>query len=381
MGVTPGMRRDLFIRQSRQEFRKEQFAELQKLLTSRDANTLLMAAGSPGALQMRPDGKTLDGGYTFTSAAWQQAANVLASGASLFLSDLSGTTGSSADNLVDGGAAIRAWNDLVELRFPRFRQKRLVLREQERLIDGVVSVSYQLLENGDLLGQLEDAMVTAAARAAFYFGTVHGRDVALWYRHTAPLFSLDGNYYGGYYFSNTEVARASLRAKLALFGPAGVCAFSPESSTGKVVHSGRTFDKRVQKAIHTVFQQEWRPAELQAAVARLKACPLGFTTGMTPAERTSHRKHLLTVLRGRGVPMVTIQDVLQRLLPTPQELAENPADIIKWAGLAYADVTNYDLYAGLLAAARNLRGVVRESVEQAAYDLFVNPIVFEGSHA
>ena len=103
--------------------------DLARHLQEVDHDTSLRRADSASELQLTPAGVAVRDGYTFTRAAFSQAASLLGAGLAQFMPNLAGMTGHGGQEgvrLVDAQFAIRFWNELIDLRFPVFARYRVI---------------------------------------------------------------------------------------------------------------------------------------------------------------------------------------------------------------------------------------------------------------
>lgn len=359
-------------------FSQSQLAELQHTLCRVDNSTTVLGIQGLGELSLREDGRTVIGGYRYTSVAFQQLTELLARGSLSLLQDLSGLR-RRQEQAVSGQLARRVFNDVLALRLPSLRGYKLVRNEAGKVIDGLLGPRHYILENSSLLQQAQTAAATAGRGMVFYAGVCMGRRLLLWYREPrAATVTVAENktwkLYPGYYFANGEVRGTAMRGTIALLSPRGCC-LEPFGVCGvHISHYGRDFGHKLDKLFRMLCARQFPLAKLATGLKTLSQTPLGF--GADPADLLNkrHKRRLVSLLGDLRVPTHLAKLVIEQAARTsivhPESLLPPTLDVL-------AQRTALDLWGSLVTIARRLPLTRREGLEQAAWQLLQNGFQFE----
>jgi len=372
-------RRAIYIQPKIQRFSGRDEAAMVETLRNMDENTSLRSPADMSEFQLDRDGKTVKGGFRFTAPAFNQAAQMLAPGLSKLLPDLAGTATVSddKDQLVDSAAAIKFWNDIVDLRFPLFQRHRLIRNEKEKTIEGLVGHTHQYLENWALYQEAATALRQQGLHAEMYAATLVGRLFSVWFRVVEPLFVTAvakerWGVYHGFYFTNGEATGTAVRGTNAVFTPKGVCLGNYRRYGKRVTHTGRDFPMRLMQAFSDVCQIEMPVETLQKGVGRLAIRSLGFSASQSKTARADRIKKIAISLSGCGVIARLANEVVELGLGAGRCYGGGDIEISRYINTPDASRTLLDLYVPLLGMARKVDTRQREKLECAAFNILTN---------
>jgi len=331
-------------------------------------------------LQLDLQGKTIDGGYRMTAAAFSQIAQVLAPGLSKMMPDICGTITLPPEKelLTDGTVAIEFWNWLVELRFPLVSKYLLLKNRDSKTIEGLIGKTHQYLGNFELFGITTQELADVRPDVDVYAAMLVGRKFTVWFRSRDPLTSTTVagnafNVYDGYYFTNGEATGTSVRGTVAAFTPVGVCLGSYRKHGGRVTHAGKNFHLRLAAMVSEVAERSVSRDDITEGLLRLQGESMGFDACNSDESRREHRKRLIRAVTLLGVGRTLARDVVDRACA----LGRHSAAEFQTHDLAarYASRKLYDLFVPLMWVARQVDSSRREKLEQAAYALLTGKFV------
>lgn len=359
-------------------FSKSRQSELEARLHRNDRVTSIQSLMTPQELQLDKYGKTLQGGYEYTSASFQQLCRILSAGASAFLRDIAGENPHRDDRerLSNGQFARRLFNEVVELRFPLLTAYRVIRDEESKLIDGVIGSKHFTLENSALYEQVQAAVAATAKPVVFYSGVLSGRKMLLWYRSRRPFLiqQVGGSdvwkFYSGYFFCNGEARGTSARGTMALFCKRGVCLGPYQKYGGRVPHIGRDFNRRLDKLFGKIFSKEVPIDQFRDGLASMLAEPLGCS-GLEKKELVARIRTLARAMTALNIPQRIAEQIVEDALYVGHESTRPEAGM----PLAYrrdrlfASRTTFDLFVCLIRSAGRMNLSRREVLEQAAWQM------------
>jgi len=369
-----GQRRELYVQPGVVQYGRGQADELAELLKQMDMVTTVHPLCDFDELQLGPDGRTLRGGYRFTSYAFFQTAQFIAPGLSKLMPEISGSIQLPDDReeLVDGVLSTDLWNKLVDLRFPLFRQTRIIRNEDERTIEGLLGSKAQYLGNHDLYTQAVEAMETHQPNVSMYAAQLVGRRMSVWFRAATTMFSalVDGKQwpvYHGYYFTNGEATGTSVRGSLAVYTPKGMCLGPYKPYGGRVTHTGKDFYQKLGQMFAKVCSADIPDAQLLEGLYTMVRQELGYSIEMNRAQRKDQTQLLIHSLSLLGVPKNLAADVVESGLAIGRDLGKENYRPMEQVNRLYSSRTLLDLFIPLLNMSRRVDLSRREKMEQAAF--------------
>ncbi len=376
-----GLKRAIYVKPRVQQFNARQHGDLAGTLRTMDRNTSVRPVADIDELQLSDDGRTIRDGFSFTFAAFNQAAQILAPGLSKLLPDLSGTVAlpDEREQLVDAMQAIHLWNALVDLRFPLFQRHRAIRNDDARTIEGFVGFKHQYLENLALYQEASETLANYQPDVSMYAGLLVGRRFSVWFRSNQPMFSKSVDdkqwpFYHGYYFTNGEATGTSVRGTQAIFTPKGV-ALGPYRGFGRrVTHTGKDFVQRLGQMLAEVCQHEIPVEALESGAAEMIDRPLGFNCDSNKESRKERSKKLIHSLSLLGVTKNLAGEIVQKGLTEGRNHGLNLPPVQRISHL-YATRTLLDLFVPLLWVARKVDLARREKLEQAAYEMLTGRVL------
>jgi len=377
--TSTGQHQDLYVQPEVVTFSHRQAEDLSSHLRQMDTGTSVYPVSDATEFQLDEEGRTRVGGYRFTSSAFFQTAQIVAPGLSRFLPDLSGSIPLPDEyaDLVDGRLAISLWNELVDLRFPRFRFHRVIRNEDGKTIEGLMGSKHQYLENLALYQYANEAMQNHQPSVRMYAAQLIGRRLALWFRNQTPMFSIQVGeeawpVYYGYYFTNGEATGTSVRGTLAIFTRKGICLGPYKRRGGRVTHTGKDFFQRLGKMFTGVTSAEVPEEAIREGAESLLTKSLGFTVEMDRQGRRDQTKMLVHTLSHLGVPQNLAAEVVEEGLTVGRSLGQANFRPMEQVDRLYASRTTIDLFVPLLGLAKKLDLSRREKLEQAAFEILTD---------
>lgn len=376
------------VRPERERFGPEGQRKLQAYLRKQRADTKSTDVSAKSELLLTERGTVQplrDREYRYTTPALSKVCQMACSSLFPVIDDVSGQSrkleeSTSAYSLQQ---AVDIFNAVIELRFAtRFQgQVKLLWNRGTRRIEGAAGLRYSHLENHQLLELAQSAASAATTALDFHEAAVDGRRLLLRFVQPNPLFKVrvgddSEPYFGGIHFVNSEIAgECSVRAAVLLVrgghGTSALGSYVNEGSGGRVVHTGRDFQERVQTLMQNVLAQFEKLDAKRKSLQRLVRTPLGLTT-------TDDKNNRVRAVK-RAVQRAGLKPGLaQRAVESMMYFGSNPPGRRKPVGYvgkkALSERTAYDLYNSLTREALLLPAEARESAEQAAFQILTNKV-------
>lgn len=374
--MNPGRRVEVYQKAKLTRFSAKKAGDLSSALRHLDAVTTVQSAVEPEELQLDDEGKTKEG-YTFTRAAFNQVAQIIAPGLSKFIPDITGTTvlPDDRERLVDGVRAVEFWNELVDLRFSLFTNQRIIRNTEERTIEGIVGHKHQFLGNWELYREVVETLAGYDQHrdVTMFAAVLVGRRFSVWFRNPKPLFTrtVDDKpwpFYYGYYFTNGEATGTAVRGTLAVFNRAGPALAAYRKFGRRVTHTGKDFRNRVNGMVNELAEAKFPTQEIEDGFDAMMTQSLGFEASWNETQRKEQIKKLIHSLSLLGVAKNLATEVVEAGLSKGRWQGEHRPPILEVSRL-YATRTLLDLFVTLLWIARRVDLSRREKMEQAAYEI------------
>lgn len=364
-------------------FNTNELSDLRKILSDGDRYTIITPVGSPSDLCLNEEGKTSNG-YTYTAASLVQLCSLISPGLALLVTDLCGQwrkPGEDTRNF-SSSFSIEILNRLIKLRCNhKLLNTQLIRNTKSKTIDGIVGSKYRYLANSDFLSRVEQEC--SVYKSKFHEACLYGRQFIVRYINQLDIegikaytnYTIAGDSYNfGYHFANTEIGGTAVRVAILLVrnntGDCILCPFSAATG-GRVVHSGRDFEKK----LHTLMGQIFK---------RLPATREIITNGdllehknlwLGKEDHEKRIRYLAQILTRRKLT----QTFARRVLASTSAKGRNNEDAEAYAlssekQRVIQSRTGYDLVTSLIREAHNLPIDQREIAEQVAYLLLTGKI-------
>lgn len=349
-------------------------------LAAQDRHTIMAPLDQPEQLLMTPDCRTQRGGFRYSGTAFRQLCRTACPGLTNVVTDVAGLRRRSNDtdrgrfSLAD---AISVFNTVVRRRFRTDLEGLQTVRDTRTgVIEGVVGRGYRRLANIELYNRSDEVLRSYRQPVEFYSASMYGRHMVLHYRDRSPMFTTEGPrgfqdvFYGGFYYSNSEIGDGSVRATTTLIRACtDTKALGYFGRSGRLIHAGKAFSRRFEMLLNSVGERRPEVDRLREGVLALATKNLGFTGNDDDFERRfielSNRlqsKQLTKSLARRILRSVLVQSSYDR---TPI------ADIRFVRQNTWTERTAYDLFNAMTRTALDLPITLRERVEQLAFSLLL----------
>jgi hypothetical protein len=316
-------------------------------------------------------GRTVAGKFRYTALGFSQVSSELASGLGTLVPTLWGVTrdAGTPEHFYDHNAAITVFNTVVGTRFDGLAGKNLVVHHKDKLIEGVVGPSYRTLDNASFFATVQDVMRDSQFDVVFHRAILVGRRLAVQFRSKKPLFihtvgEKKYSVYIGYYYRNGETKGTSVRAARTLVTEHGTALwpYRPGKAT-RAVHTGSNFNDRVERVMQGVLIEDMK------YVLSFKQCMATLTStalelGSTVEEREARINDLANRLMKKSLPKWATKEIVEQAVYRGHTGSTPVPD-----ARAYAERTDYDIFAALLSYAPRFGVERREKVEQLAFEL------------
>ncbi len=357
------------------QFEAHEVNDLRDALIEANRTTLITPIGSIQDVMLNPDTGQTCSGFTYSDVAFLQISSLLSSGLASIVLDLSGQYRKPGEDkhFFSGAYAVELFNRVLRLRFDRrLAGMQLVKDTKRKVIDGVVSARYRYLSNIDFY----ELVTNTFARQAVHLleACLYGRQLILRFTYTGGLsYNVCGDeYLPGFHFGNTEVGGRSVRtANVVIKRSGGYCALGPYRDGGRVVHSGRSFDRRVNSILSNIVNKLPTRALIEDKGNSLQSKSLGL--GGQNADPIV--KHLTGTLARKRLTLGFSQRVVSSAASLGSGENDGLMDMMPdERKLVLESRTGYDLFVALIREARKLPIDQREVAEQVAYALLTGKI-------
>jgi hypothetical protein len=371
---------EVFVTPLVRHFGPTEEAELVRTLSRLERTTTVRCAGRPDELCLDRDGR-LPSGFHYTESAFRQVCTIAARGLYQVVLDLAGIwrPGVTAPGDYSFAGAIELFNSVIRRRFQsRFAGKVQLVRDVDpviRLVDGIIGPKYRYLENRVLYDMAREAAASARPALVFRGAVLAGRHFMVRYTTRAPLcaVTIDRNpepFYGGYHFSNSEIAgEASVRAaRLLLHDPTGNSSLE-RAGKGRLAHIGKEFERRLARLFQATVGTTQDPAVVRRRIEAALATSLGL--GGTEAAHAARVEHLSLVLHRYSIP----RPLAYRMVVATANYGHGPVGKPRPpSSQVLVGRTVYDLYTALTREAGDQPVSLRETIEEAAHGLLAGKI-------
>lgn len=346
-------------------FSSAQVSKLEAELESIDNFTTIETVNSPSDIQLGTNFLTLSGKNQLTTVALTQLCGALCPGLNKVVSDVAGLGQLFPEKAVKPSLALELYNKVASFRFEQLQDKSVVYNLKHKRIDGIIGAGYRTLSNKTLFEITQDAISDTSA--VFHEGILFGRTLILSYRFDKPFTDKPDTYYGGFYFTNSEVGDCSVRiASLVMNIKTNEKAIRTHRK-GRMVHIGRNFATRVRKSIFEAANKPWSEEYFKS---RMQSLP-SISLGLTGSEKEDEDKinNLITILARRGLSAQIAERVMFNVLYQGNKSQDNSMTEPSWS-----KKTVYDLFLSLIRDAKNRTLSTRETLERAAYDILAGSV-------
>jgi hypothetical protein len=359
------------------QFAAHEATELRKTLAEIDRQTIVVPAASMADFMLTVEAKT-SSGYKFSHVALTQLCALVGPGLVQLILDLSGQWRKPGEDrrLYSSDLAVEILNRILRLRFDRkLLGLQLVKNTKLKVIDGIVGSKYRYLANSDFLDRVDQAC--AGRHAKFHEAFLYGRQLVVRYSdqsNVKPYVIAGDQYAFGYHFANSEIGGRSVRAATLLVrcvtGDSALWPFADKSG-GRVVHSGRDFEKRLHGLLDHITMKLPLHNDVESGGRLLEERSLKLGT----EDHERRIRYLAQILTRRKLT----QNFAKRVVSSAASRGRNDKDSLIDAlpidqRLVLTQRSAYDLFTALIHEARKLPIDQRETAEQVAYALLSGKI-------
>lgn len=364
----------LVVRPPTRIFGPGQGKRLRQHLDAVFTQTQLLEIESCEQLGLTPAGRLADGSC-LTTDALRQICGQLAPGLYTALMQLSGGYPPAKAYIpVSVPTAVQMYNAALGLRGDVvLAGQRLVRHLEAKRIDGLIGRRYQFFDNATFLEHIRDVLTNGPFPVQFYQGVLWGRQLWVVYRNPTPLFSLpfaegEDVYYGGYWFSNSEISGGNrVAAGVCLYrGDLDIRAVGCPYRAPAVKHVGDDFKQRISGLFELVVEKARELPQLEGCLNTMRRQTLGYT-GNAAADNEQRQRWAAKLVRG-GVPLKLAREVVAHAayFGAHDDLSRAP-DVFTAAVVRQR--TLYDLVTVLMYRAKELGPKSGERLERVAYNL------------
>lgn len=271
--------------------------------------------------------------------------------------------------------AVQLVNELISLRFKdRLAGSRLILDLSDNRVEGIVGPAYQLASNYELAQRAKQFVQKMDPNAVFHESVLVGRRMMVCYLSCQPAFRLEVEqgfpdpYRQGFHFSNSEVGDSAVRAGVALVREwDGGRALHLFEQTGKAIHRGEQFAKKVAQMFEAGKRKTFASAELQQ-YARERASEVVTIYG--DSERAAKRRlDLVRKLQRHGVTRKLSERVVLRASQLGNTAAKGQT--VPDPKRAGSIRTSYDVFTSLALCSRSQAIEFQETLAQLAFRVLI----------
>jgi hypothetical protein len=369
---------NLIARPEAYAFDANEVAALRTALIEANRNTLITPVGAPTDVMLNADTGHLLNDYRYSDVAMAQICSLVAPGLLQLVLDVCGQWRKAGEDkrYFSGPHAIDIFNRMVRLRFDRkLAGMQLVRDTRNKTVDGLVGMRYRYLSNEDFFGRVEQTYQGTTRQ--FREACLYGRQLVI--RYTIPVEAqivelIGERFIPGFHFANTEVGGKSIRSAVMLIREHdNSCVLSPysDSSGGRVVHSGKSFDRRLHGLLSNIAYRVPPKNQLLQGAQRLDMRKLEL--GGPNHEKAV--RSLTTALRRKklnlGFAKRVVSSAATKGRGDDDSLADRMPDERR---LVLESRTYYDLFVALIREARQLPIDQRETAEQVAYAMLTGKV-------
>lgn len=368
---------NLTLTPSSYQFTAKEEKELRELLLENDRSTVVTPVMSPKSdLYISTEtGKTVTN-YVYSDTAYVHLCGLISPGLAQFTQELSGQWRKPGEDKrrYSSELAIQAFNQAVKLRFDQeLAGLQLVRNTRTKVIDGIVGTRYRYLANSDFLDKTTESLYRLDTK--FHQAYLYGRQLVLRYVHPVAAYEIAGEPYdSGFHFANSEIGGKSVRAAcIVTQRSSGLCALGPFAGQdgGRVVHSGRDFEKRLHALLEAIIKRIPSKTEVERGGALLLSKSLGFGG-------EGHNRRCRQISGALTRKKVTLT-FAKRVVSSAAAIGSDDSSLIadefsSDQELVLSHRTGYDLFISLIREAKHLPIDQRETVEQVGYALLTGKL-------
>jgi hypothetical protein len=352
------------------QFEAHEERDLSAMLVEMDRATKVIPVVGPSDLFLQAEEGRTTSGYGYSDTALLQLCGLVAPGLAQLLGDLSGQWHKAGDDrrFFSGSLAVEILNRCLRLRFDRkLVGLQLVCNTKTKVIDGIVGAKYRYLANHDFLDRTTTSLQRMGSK--FHGAFLYGRQLVSRYSQEKTSYTISGEtYHAGFHFANSEIGGRSVRAAVLLVRAlTGDCALGPFAGKdgGRVVHSGRDFEKRLHALLEGMVRKLPLPMELEKGERALER-KLGLGTEL----HAQKSRQLATTLTRKKLTLNFAKRVVSSAAARGRDETDSLVDALPGeGGLVLTERTGYDLFTALIREARRLPIDLREVAEQCAFAL------------
>lgn len=349
-------------------------------LAAQDKHTVMSPLDSPEQLLLTPDCRTQRGGFRLSGIAFRQLCRTACPGLSNVVADVAGLRRRRDDS--DKGRfsltdAVHVLNTVVRRRFRTELEGLQTVRDTRTgVIEGVVGRTYRRLPNLELYQRSDEVLRNYRQPVEFRSASLCGRYMVLHYRDRVPMFTVEArrnfkdDYYGGFYYSNSEIGDGSVRASTTVVRACSdTKALGYFGRTGRLIHAGKDFSSRFERLLTTVAERRPEVDKLREGVVRMTSQTLGF--GGTEDADEKRFIDLAHILQAKKLTASLAKRIMRGVLLQSSFDQTAIADVRYVRRPDWTTRTAYDLFNSMTRTAVTLSITSQERVEQLAYSLLL----------
>lgn len=362
----------------------KQVREFARSLEEQDRYTVMAPLDHPEQLLLTPDCRTQKGNFRYSRAAFYRLCRIVCPGLSDVAADVAGLRRRRKDDAdrmrFSVSDAVLILNTIVRRRFRTDLEGMQTVRDARTgVIEGIVGRQYRRLSNLEMYNRIDEVLKSYKRPVEFYGASLYARCMILHYRDRDPLFVVEAPpnfndvYYGGFYYSNSEIGDGSVRATTTV-----VRAFTDTKAlgffgrAGRLSHAGKDFKRRFERLLDNVVQRRPDVEQLKAGVIRMMDRPLGF--GSTDDAAEERFLELERFLRANQMTKCLARRILRGVILQSSFDLSPVADVKYVQRHMWASRTEYDLFNSMIRVSRDLPITLQESVEQLAYSMLLGRV-------
>lgn len=357
-------------------FNSSEEPELRETLIDIEKATNISPIISPNDVCINHETGLTFQGYRYTDVAFNQICAAIAPGLFQVINDITGQWRMPEDELryFSGELAIELFNKLVRFRFNKqLPLMQFVKNIKEKCIDGVVGGRYRYLGNGDFFNRTYLSLSNKEYK--FHEALLYGRHLVIRYAaRTTQYVIADELYTHGFHFANSEIGGKSVRGAITLIREkTSDCALGPYfgKEGGRVIHSGREFEKKLHSLLEEIIKRIPRYAEIIDGGKAICDKLIGFGG----SDQMKVVKRLTTFLTRHRMTQVLAQRIISRTISRGRDDEDSNIDVLYEEMLEIAKGRSYyDLFVTIMREAYNLPIDQREKAEQLAYSILIGKL-------
>lgn len=281
---TAAGKRSVFAPITALSFSADQLEDCRNFLVKRTEQTELVPISDAEQLIMAADGRLAETGYRFNFFGFTALTGALVTGLGTMFKELSGEVirRQRDEPTADLAAAVSVYNTVVRSQIETLRDRSLLVDHRERVIDGVLSMGYRLLDNVNFLDIVQTEIEAKQPAAKFYRAELVGRQLTLYYidpgsRRNDIIENPEHVFSSGWQFVNGEGTNKAVQAAGCIFTRFGLAVDAALKTNSSIHHIGADLTGRAAAMISRAAAREIDMARVAESVWKLQQVSLGLT--------------------------------------------------------------------------------------------------------